>query len=404
MDSEIKIIYCLLLLGISKADQEKILSIPSKMFSKEANEILKRCKLRMVNNELIDASLLTENDGKIAYKIEKIEAYNERLDLYIKDLKQDYIKKKLLEATELGTNEELLNEVSNIRDEILGESQTVKKLNLKNVVYEYYKNIENPPKNPLKTGWKRFDEYVQMEAEDLVIIAGRPGMGKTAFILSQALSLAKNNNKGIFFSLEMSEKQVINRIMSQMSGVQLNFLKSTEGFLKLPEKAHGYLNMASTELAKLGDNLNIITGNFTVNKILEICKVEKGQNGLDYIIVDYMQLLGSAVKGSRYEQVTDISISLKKLAKELGIVVIALAQLSRTVESRADRHPVLSDLRDSGQIEQDASIIIGLYRQAYYEEEADRTLLEVDVLKNRNSELTKIYFNFRGEIQEVKER
>lgn len=112
----------------------------------------------------------------------------------------------------------------------------------------------------------------------------------------------------------------------------------------------------------------------------------------------------SAVKGSRYEQVTDISISLKKLAKELGIVVIALAQLSRTVESRADRHPVLSDLRDSGQIEQDASIIIGLYRQAYYEEEADRTLLEVDVLKNRNSELTKIYFNFRGEIQEVKER
>lgn len=93
MDSEIKIIYCLLLLGISKADQEKILSIPSKMFSKEANEILKRCKLRMVNNELIDASLLTENDGKIAYKIEKIEAYNERLDLYIKDLKQDYIKK-----------------------------------------------------------------------------------------------------------------------------------------------------------------------------------------------------------------------------------------------------------------------------------------------------------------------
>ena len=249
MDSEIKIIYCLLLLGISKADQEKILSIPSKMFSKEANEILKRCKLRMANNELIDASLLTESDGKIAYKIEKIEAYNERLDLYIKDLKQDYIKKKLLEATELGTNEELLNEVSNIRDEILGESQTVKKLNLKNVVYEYYKNIENPPKNPLKTGWKRFDEYVQMEAEDLVIIAGRPGMGKTAFILSQALSLAKNNNKGIFFSLEMSEKQVINRIMSQMSGVQLNFLKSTEGFLKLPEKAQIWLvqNLQSLE-------------------------------------------------------------------------------------------------------------------------------------------------------------
>lgn len=404
MDSEIKLIYCLLFLGLSQKEQGKILTISDRMFSKEASEIIKKCKVKMINNELIDYSILTEKDYNISQKLLNTEGFLERIDLYIKELKQDYIKKKLHEASELGTNEELLNEVSTIRDEILGESQIVKKLNLKNVVYEYYKNIETPPKNPLKTGWKRFDEYAQMEPEDLIIIAGRPGMGKTAFILSQALSLAKNNNKGIFFSLEMSEKQIINRIMSQMSGVQLNFLKSTEGFLKLPERAYGYLNMASTELAKLEDNLNIITGNFTVNKILEISKVEQEKNGLDYIIVDYMQLLGSTVKGSRYEQVTDISISLKKLAKELGIVVIALSQLSRATETRADSHPVLSDLRDSGQTEQDASIVIGLYRPAYYEENADRTLLEVDILKNRNSELTKIYFNFRGEIQEVKER
>lgn len=404
MDSEIKLIYCLLLLGINKKDQEKILSIPDKMFSKEAAEVIKKCKARMVNNELIDYSIISDKEKKIGEKIFNTEAFAERIDLYIKELKHDYIKKKLQEASELGTNEELLNEISSIRDEILGESQAVKKLSLKNVVEEYYKNIENPPKNPLKTGWKKFDGLAQMEPEDLVVVEGRPGMGKTAFILSQALSLAKNNNKGIFFSLEMSEKQVINRIMSQMSRISLGYLKSTEGFGKLKDEAHGRLNLASTELAKLGDNLNIITGNFTVNKILEICKVEQEKNGLDYIIIDYMQLLGSSVKGGRYEQVTDISISLKKLAKELGIVVIALAQLSREVEKRVDKHPLPSDLRDSGQIEQDASIIIGLYREAYYVEDADPELLEVSVLKNRNGGLGTIYFNFKGEIQEVKER
>lgn len=404
MDSEIKLIYCLLLLGLNKKDQEKILSVPDKMFSKEAAEVIKKCKARMVNNELIDYSIISEKDKKIGEKIFDTEAFAERIDLYIKELKHDYIKKKLQKASELGTNEELLNEISSIRDEMLGESQTVKKLSLKNVVEEYYKNIENPPKNPLKTGWKKFDGLAQMEPEDLVVVEGRPGMGKTAFILSQALSLAKNNNKGIFFSLEMSEKQVINRIMSQMSRISLGYLKSTEGFGKLKDEAHGRLNLASTELAKLGDNLNIITGNFTVNKILEICKVEQEKNELDYIIIDYMQLLGSTVKGSRYEQVTDISISLKKLAKELGIVVIALAQLSREVEKRVDKHPLQSDLRDSGQIEQDASIIIGLYREAYYVEDADPELLEVSVLKNRNGGLGTIYFNFKGEIQEVKER
>lgn len=404
MDSEIKLIYCLLLLGLNKKDQEKILSVPDKMFSKEAAEVIKKCKSRMINNELIDYSIISEKERKIGEKIFNTEAFAERIDLYIKELKHNYIKRKLQEAAVIETNEELLNEISSIREEMLGESQTVKKLSLKNVVEEYYRNIENPPKNPLKTGWKKFDGLAQMEPEDLVVVEGRPGMGKTAFILSQALSLAKNSNKGIFFSLEMSEKQVINRIMAQMSRISLGYLKSTEGFGKLKDEAHGRLNLASTELAKLGDNLNIITGNFTVNKILEICKVEQEKNELDYIIIDYMQLLGSSVKGGRYEQVTDISISLKKLAKELGIVVIALAQLSREVEKRVDKHPLPSDLRDSGQIEQDASIIIGLYREAYYVEDADPELLEVSVLKNRNGGLGTIYFNFKGEIQEVKER
>lgn len=403
--AEIKILYCLLFLGLSKKDQEKILDIPSKYLSSEVKEVFGRCKAKILADELVDISVLQEKDKKIAYEISKIEAYSERLDLYIKELKQDYLKRKLQLVAEVGTTDEMLTELNSVRDELLGETHTVKKMNLKNVVFEYYKNIENPVKNPIKTGWKVFDKLVQMQSEDMVIIAGRPGMGKTAFILSQALSIAKNGNKGIFFSLEMSERQIVNRIMSQMSRVPLNLLKDSETYSKLPDHAYGYLNKASSDLSELGDRLSFITGNFTVNKILEICKIEKEKNGLDYIIIDYMQLLGSSVKGSRYEQITDISISLKKLAKELGIVVIALAQLSRDLEKRADRRPVQSDLRDSGQIEQDASIIIGLYRDVYYNEGTeDKSLLEVSVLKNRDGELGTVHFNFIGPIQEVKER
>lgn len=190
-----------------------------------------------------------------------------------------------------------------------------------------------------------------------------------------------------------------------MSRVRLDLLKDSKTYSRLPEQAYGYLNLASSKLSELDDKLSFITGNFTVNKILEICKVEKEKNGLDYIIIDYMQLLESSVKGSRYEQITDISISLKKLAKELGIVVIALAQLSRDIEKRADRRPQQSDLRDSGQLEQDASIIIGLYRDAYYNKQTDDAeLLEVNVLKNRDGEVGTLHFNFIGKIQEVKER
>ena len=403
--SEIKILYCLLVLNLSRTEQEKILEIPNKFFSDEARSIFLRCKERIVNNELVDISVITEKDNKIAQKLMNIEAYAERLELYIKELKQDYLKRKLQLVTEAGTNEDMLNEINAVRDELLGETTTVRKMSLKNIVFEYYKNIENPPKDPIKTGWKKFDRLVQMQAEDLVIVAGRPGMGKTAFILSKALNIAKSGGKGIFFSLEMSERQIINRIMSQMSRVRLDLLKDRNTYSQLPDEAYGYLNIASAKLSELDEKLSFITGNFTVNKILEICKVEKEKNGLDYIIIDYMQLLGSNVKGSRYEQITDISISLKKLAKELGIVVIALAQLSRDVEKRADRRPQQSDLRDSGQIEQDASIIIGLYRDAYYNEATeDPELLEVNVLKNRDGELGTIHFNFIGKIQEVTER
>lgn len=125
--SEIKILYCLLVLGLSKAEQEKILEIPNKFLSEETRAIFLRCKEKILNDELVDESILTEKDNKIARKIMDIEAYAERLELYIKELKQDYLKRKLQLATETDTKEEMLNEINSVRDELLGESNTVKK-------------------------------------------------------------------------------------------------------------------------------------------------------------------------------------------------------------------------------------------------------------------------------------
>ena len=160
--SEIKILYCLLVLNLSRAEQEKILEIPNKFFSDEARPVFLRCKEKIVNNELVDISVITEKDNKVSQKLMSIEAYAERLELYIKELKQDYLKRKLQLVTEAGTSEDMLNEINAVRDELLGETTTVRKMSLKNIVFEYYKNIENPPKDPIKTGWKKFDRLVQM--------------------------------------------------------------------------------------------------------------------------------------------------------------------------------------------------------------------------------------------------
>jgi replicative DNA helicase len=223
--------------------------------------------------------------------------------------------------------------------------------------------------------------------------------GKTTFALSLALEFAKNGSKGLFFSLEMGEEQIINRMMSQLSLVPINKFQDSFEAKNLSKEEHGRITNAVEEMQRLADNLQIISGNFSSDDILEIAENDKPE----FIIIDYMQLLRATEGRGRVEEITYLSMELKRIAMKLQIPIIELCQLSRAVEQRGDKKPILSDLRESGQIEQDASVVIGIYREAYYNEEADPEGMDCIVLKNRNGNTGTMPFKFLGAVQKVYE-
>jgi replicative DNA helicase len=195
---------------------------------------------------------------------------------------------------------------------------------------------------------------------ELIILAARPGMGKTAFCLASALKAGKNNHPTLIFSLEMSKEHLTNRILAMESGIE------SQRFTHLGLDLSG-LTSANEAKERL-KNLPLLiddSGSLTIEDIIIKSKRLKAKNNIELIIVDYLQLI-SSVGDNREQQVSKISRSLKILAKDLDVPIIALSQLSRAVETRPDRRPRLSDLRDSGAIEQDADVVIFLFRPEYY--------------------------------------
>jgi replicative DNA helicase len=230
------------------------------------------------------------------------------------------------------------------------------------------------------TGLRDLDSKMGgLQRSDLIIVAGRPGMGKTAFATNIAYNVAKAHhaevqtdgtmksvNGGIvgFFSCEMSAEQLATRILAEQTGISSSMIRRggiTQGEF---DKIRDY----TVELQNLPLYVDE-TGGLSISQLTARARRLKRQKGLDLIVVDYIQLLqGSGKRGNdnRVQEVTEITTSLKALAKELNIPVIALSQLSRQVESRDDKHPQLSDLRESGSIEQDADVVLFVYREEYY--------------------------------------
>lgn len=232
------------------------------------------------------------------------------------------------------------------------------------------------------TGYIDLDKMTNgFQKSDLIIIAGRPGMGKTAFALNIALNAASKYDKSTaVFSLEMSSGQLVQRLLASEARVESSKLRS------------GRLNMDEwTNLAEVAGRLNdykIYIDDTPAISSLEIrakCRRLKREGNLDLIIVDYLQLMSSTKGDNREQQISEMSRSLKALAKELNVPVIALSQLNRSVEGRNDKRPVPSDLRESGAIEQDADIIIFLYRDDFYHKESKYPgIAEVIIAKHRN--------------------
>jgi len=257
------------------------------------------------------------------------------------------------------------------------------------VLVDVYSNIEELTKSDgevtgLPTGYRDLDRITSgFQENDLIIIAARPSMGKTAFALNIAQNVATKTDKNVaIFSLEMGADQLVSRMLCAEGNIDSQRLRTG----KLQDPDWQRLAMAMGSLSNAGVYIDDSPG-IRVSEIRSKCRRLKQEHGLDMIIIDYLQLIqGSPGSGeNRQQEVSEISRSLKGLARELEVPLIALSQLSRGVEQRQDKRPMMSDLRESGSIEQDADIVGFLYRDDYYNEDTENdSRIEIIISKQRN--------------------
>lgn len=259
---------------------------------------------------------------------------------------------------------------------------------IRQVVINAMDAIERASKNKghvtgISTGFEDLDyKTAGFQPSDLILIAARPSMGKTAFVLNIAQSIAfKQNKTAAVFSLEMSKEQLVNRMFAMESKVSANNIRTGQ--------------LTESEWEKLIESAGIIgesnliiddTPGISIGELRSKCRKYKLEYDLEIVIIDYLQLMtGSGRNESRQQEISDISRALKSLARELRVPVVALSQLSRAVEQRPDHRPMLSDLRESGAIEQDADVVMFIYRDDYYHRDQEVTnIAEIIIAKQRN--------------------
>ena len=273
---------------------------------------------------------------------------------------------------------------------------------ISSVLSEYYDLIDDLVKRPdeffgVPTGFIDLDKMLTgLQPSDLLIIAGRPGQGKTGFLLSIAKNAGLTHRKHVaIFSLEMSNEQVVQRLIAQETGIDSQRLRT--GKLhdnEWPLFTHAIEVFGDTHIY-LDD-----TPAITPLQLRTKCRRLHMEFGLDLVIVDYLQLMGGDTRNdNRVQEVSYISRNLKILARELNVPVLAAAQLSRAVEQRSDKRPVLSDLRESGSLEQDADIVMFIYRPDQYEKDTvKQNVAEIIIAKHRNGPVGSVELVFRNEL------
>lgn len=269
--------------------------------------------------------------------------------------------------------------------EMNGESR---EQSIAQIVLEQVHNIEETAKsdNPVTgvpSGFTDLDRYLSgFQPSDFILVAARPSMGKTAFVLNVADYVARRQSiTTAIFSLEMSRTQLANRLLSLESGVEADKLRKGN----LDARDWNDLVEGANSLAKSKLIIDDTPG-ITVGQLRSKCRKYKMEDDLGLVIIDYLQLMtGSGRSDSRQQEISEISRSLKALARDLNVPVITLSQLSRAVEQRPDHRPILSDLRESGAIEQDADVVMFIYRDDYYNKESEeKNIAELIVAKQRN--------------------
>ncbi len=350
------------------------------------------------------------------------------IDYYIDIVREKALRRKLIEVStsittsafdeESETNDIIDNAEKNIfsvtKARKAGEFKVIS-----DVMKSTQKRLEELAKNDkeitgISTGFYDFDKLTSgLHENELIIIAARPAMGKTAFAVNLAVNAALNSNKNVaLFNLEMSAEQLAMRMISAQGSIDQNKLKTG----KLEHNDWKKVNEAMSELANTNLFIEDASG-ISVSEIRAKCRRLATQgNGLGLVVIDYLQLIegSSRYAGNRQQEVSEISRSLKTMAMELNVPVIALAQLSRSVELRENKRPIMSDLRESGSIEQDADIVAFLYRDDYYnksaQEQTNISVTELIVGKHRNGNTGTIELlfernmsNFRNYLKKAEE-
>lgn len=305
--------------------------------------------------------------------------------------------RRLIKVTESITNECYLNreklevileETEKQVFDVVQNKSSGDFVSIKDIVIKSLESIESAAKNKgsvtgIATGFYDLDyKTAGLQPSDLILVAARPSMGKTAFVLNIAEYVAvKSNITTAIFSLEMSKDQLVKRIISMNSKVDSQAIRSGElqddDWVKLVESARS-----------IGNSNLIIddTPGISIGELRSKCRKFKLEHNLGLVIIDYLQLMSGGKKAeSRQQEISEISRSLKALAREISAPVIALSQLSRAVEQRPDKRPMLSDLRESGAIEQDADVVMFIYRDDYYNHDSeDAGVSEIIIGKQRN--------------------
>ena len=388
--------------------------VSSEMFFSEPNRKIFEAIYELHKNKipLDSTTLINEIErkdnintiGGIEYLSEVIDSVitAANIDYYIDIVREKALRRKLIEVStsittsafeeDSDTNEMIDNAEKNIfsvtKARKAGEFKVISEV-LKNT----QQRIEDLAKNDkeitgISTGFYDFDKLTSgLHENELIIVAARPAMGKTAFAVNLAVNAAINSKKNVaLFNLEMSAEQLAMRMISANGSIEQNKLKTG----KLEHNDWKKVNEAISELSDINLFIEDASG-INVSEIRAKCRRLAAQGpGLGLVVIDYLQLIEGSSKyaGNRQQEVSEISRSLKTMAMELKVPVIALAQLSRSVELRENKRPIMSDLRESGSIEQDADIVAFLYRDDYYnksaQEQTNISITELIIGKHRN--------------------
>ena len=353
--------------------------------------------------ETLDQKRKLERAGGYRYLmgLQELEHTTARVEYYAKTIQEKAVRRRLLDATDeiddAARDESLKLEEALDRAEAAvlkatAEARTREMTAVGEIMQEVFEIVQERVRNPkgiigVPSGLLDLDRVLGgYKASDLILLAARPSMGKTAL----ALNACRAGNKVAIYSLEMSRQQIGMRLLSSRSGLNSQYLQRGN----VNEEEMRRLVRAVEEISLMGLHIDDTAG-ISLMELRSKARRLKHDDGLDMVIIDYLQLMSGTRAENRQQEISEISRGLKGLARELDIPVLALSQLSRSVEQRAEKKPQLSDLRESGALEQDADVVMFLYREEYYnkEEEAEN-IAEIVIAKNRNGPTTSVRLQF----------